>query len=134
MPTCQNPLPRGVRHGAFPANPPCPGDFLSCCCGRLAAEPHADRCVILVTIDGLANFYLNDSLADMPTIHKLAREGAPARGMVSVFPTVTWPNHVALVTGVTTAKTGVVGNSYSTAARASRWRCWATRCWTRTRR
>ena len=32
--------------------------------------------------------------------------------MVSVFPTVTWPNHVALVTGATAAKTGVVGNSY----------------------
>ncbi len=49
-------------------------------------------------------------LADMPAIHKLAREGARAQGMVSVFATVTWPNHRALVTGATTAKTGVVGN------------------------
>jgi predicted AlkP superfamily pyrophosphatase or phosphodiesterase len=81
-------------------------------CGPAGAEPHADRCVILVTIDGLANFYFDDPLADMPTIHKLARDGARSQGMVSVFPTVTWPNHVALTTGATTAKTGVVGNSY----------------------
>jgi predicted AlkP superfamily pyrophosphatase or phosphodiesterase len=86
--------------------------FLCCCRGWLGAEPRADRCVILVTIDGLANFYLDDPLADMPTIHQLAREGARAQGMVCVFPTVTWPNHVALVTGASTAKTGVVGNSY----------------------
>ena len=29
-------------------------------CGPAGAEPRADRCVILVTIDGLANFYLDD--------------------------------------------------------------------------
>ena len=81
-------------------------------CAAAGAQPHADRCVILVTIDGLANFYLDDPAADMPMLHKLAREGARAQGMVSVFPTVTWPNHVALVTGAATAKTGVVGNSY----------------------
>ncbi len=81
-------------------------------CGPAGAQPRADRCVILVTIDGLANFYLDDPLADMPTIHKLAHEGARAQGMVSVFPTVTWPNHTALATGAATAKTGVVGNSY----------------------
>jgi alkaline phosphatase/predicted AlkP superfamily pyrophosphatase or phosphodiesterase len=75
-------------------------------------SPPADRCVVLVSVDGLANFYLNDTQADMPTLRRLAREGARAQGMVSVFPTVTWPNHVALVTGATTAKTGVVGNSY----------------------
>jgi predicted AlkP superfamily pyrophosphatase or phosphodiesterase len=86
--------------------------LLGAWCGSAGAQSHADRCVILVTIDGLANFYFDDPRADMPTIHKLAREGARAQGMVSVFPTVTWPNHVALVTGATTAKTGVVGNSY----------------------
>jgi predicted AlkP superfamily pyrophosphatase or phosphodiesterase len=81
-------------------------------CGLAGAAPQGDRCVILVTIDGLANFYLDDPLADMPTLHRLAREGARAQGMVCVFPTVTWPNHVALATGASPAKTGVVGNSY----------------------
>ena len=46
--------------------------------------------------------------ADMPTVHKLAREGARAQGMVCVFPTVTWPNHVALVTGAVVAVIGLL--------------------------
>lgn len=77
------------------------------------AEPRQDRCVILVSVDGLANFYLDDPRADMPTVRRLAREGARARGgMVCSFPTVTWPNHVTLVTGTSPAKHGVIGNSY----------------------
>lgn len=78
-----------------------------------AAEPHDDRCVILVSVDGLANFYLDDPLADMPTLRKLAQDGARADGgMICSFPTVTWPNHTTLVTGATPAKHGVIGNNY----------------------
>lgn len=77
-----------------------------------AAEPHSDRCVVLVSVDGLANFYLDDPKADMPTLRKLARDGARAQGMVCSFPTVTWPNHTTLVTGTTPAKHGVIGNNY----------------------
>jgi len=81
--------------------------------GHAPAEPRQDRCVILVSVDGLANFYLDDPRADMPTIRRLAREGARARGgMVCSFPTVTWPNHVTLVTGTSPARHGVIGNSY----------------------
>ncbi len=77
-----------------------------------AAEPHADRCVVLVSVDGLANFYLDDPQADMPTLRQLAKTGARADGMVCSFPTVTWPNHTTLVTGVPPAKHGVIGNNY----------------------
>lgn len=69
-------------------------------------------CVILVSIDGLAGFYLDDPTAHLPTLRRLAREGARADGLVCSFPTVTWPNHTTLVTGVTPAKHGVIGNSY----------------------
>jgi predicted AlkP superfamily pyrophosphatase or phosphodiesterase len=76
------------------------------------AEPHRDQCVILVSVDGLAGFYLDDPKADMPTLHRLAREGARAEGMTCSFPTVTWPNHTTLVTGVPPAIHGVIGNNY----------------------
>ena len=47
----------------------------------------------------------------LPTIHRLAREGATAtEGMQVVNPAVTWPNHTAMVTGVTPAKHGVLYN------------------------
>ena len=42
----------------------------------------------------------------------MIREGARADGVVCSFPTVTWPNHTTLVTGVSPAKHGVIGNSY----------------------
>lgn len=77
-----------------------------------AFEAHADRCVILVSIDGLANFYLDDPKADMPTLRELAKNGARAEGTVCSFPTVTWPNHTTLVTGTPPAKHGVIGNNY----------------------
>jgi predicted AlkP superfamily pyrophosphatase or phosphodiesterase len=84
-----------------------------------AFEPHADRCVILVSVDGLANFYLDDPKADMPTLKALAGNGARADGIVCSFPTVTWPNHTTLVTGTPPAKHGVIGNNYLDRKRAS---------------
>lgn len=80
--------------------------------GLDAAEPGKDRCVILVSVDGLADFYLDDPRAELPTLRRLAKAGARAKGMECSFPTVTWPNHTTLVTGVPPAKHGVLGNNY----------------------
>lgn len=80
--------------------------------GEARAEPRQDQCVILVSVDGLAGFYVDDPRAEMPTLRRLAREGARAEGMVGSFPTVTWPQHVTLVTGTHPAKHGMIGNSY----------------------
>lgn len=74
-----------------------------------AADPKP--CVVLVSVDGLANFYLDDPKAEIPMIRRLVKEGVRAEGMVASMPTVTWPNHTTLVTGVTPAKHGVLGNS-----------------------
>jgi predicted AlkP superfamily pyrophosphatase or phosphodiesterase len=83
-----------------------------CVRSLLAADPAKDQCVILISVDGLANFYLDDPRAEMPTIRRLAKEGARAQGTVCSFPTVTWPNHTTLVTGVPPARHGVIGNDY----------------------
>jgi predicted AlkP superfamily pyrophosphatase or phosphodiesterase len=78
-----------------------------------ADEPAKNDCVILISVDGLANFYLDDPHAQLPTIRSLAKSGARADGgMVCAFPTVTWPNHTTLVTGVSPGKHGVIGNNY----------------------
>ncbi|MEW6305969.1 MAG: ectonucleotide pyrophosphatase/phosphodiesterase [Verrucomicrobiota bacterium] len=76
-----------------------------------AASPR-ERTVILISVDGLAHYYFDDPKAHMPTIRRLAREGARAERMQSSFPTVTWPNHTALVTGVHPGRHGVIGNNY----------------------
>ena len=76
------------------------------------AEPLSDGCVVVISVDGLANFYFDDPRAEIPTIRRLAAEGARAQGTVCSFPTVTWPNHTTLVTGVPPARHGVIGNDY----------------------
>ncbi|HPU05582.1 MAG TPA: ectonucleotide pyrophosphatase/phosphodiesterase [Thermogutta sp.] len=81
--------------------------------GLAASEvPYKDRTVILVSIDGLANFYLDDPRADIPTIRRLAAEGARADAMVTVFPSVTWCAHATLSTGVWPNRHGVLANDY----------------------
>ncbi len=81
-------------------------------CPATAAPPIAkERTVVMVSVDGLAAFYMDDAQAKMPTIRALAESGAWAP-MKASAPTVTWPNHTNLVTGVTTSGHGVVGNDY----------------------
>ena len=87
---------------------------LAVCIDAPAAEPvpASERCVILISVDGLAGFYLDDPKAHLPTLRKMATDGAQAKGLVCSFPTVTWPNHTTLVTGVPPGKHGVIGNNY----------------------
>src|SRR5580765_2236331 len=71
-----------------------------------------DRIVVMISVDGLAGYYLDDPKAEMPTIRALAAGGARASMMKASTPTVTWPNHTTLVTGVNPARHGVLGNNY----------------------
>jgi predicted AlkP superfamily pyrophosphatase or phosphodiesterase len=77
-----------------------------------ALDPAADRIVVLISVDGLAHYYFDDPKCEMPTIRQLAAEGVRAEKMKCSMPTVTWPNHTTLVTGVPPAKHGVIGNNY----------------------
>jgi predicted AlkP superfamily pyrophosphatase or phosphodiesterase len=79
--------------------------------GLARGQESPARHVVLVSIDGLAASYLNDPKAELPTLRKLAAQGASAKGMLTSFPSVTWPSHTSLVTGVSPARHGVIGNS-----------------------
>jgi predicted AlkP superfamily pyrophosphatase or phosphodiesterase len=86
------------------------------CAAPIAADSPADRHVVMISVDGLASFYWNDPKAEMPNIRRLAAAGAHA-AMKASLPTVTWPNHTTLVTGVSPARHGVVGNNFLDRAR-----------------
>jgi predicted AlkP superfamily pyrophosphatase or phosphodiesterase len=77
-----------------------------------AAQPASrDRYVVIVSIDGFANVALRNSDTSVPTLRRLIREGATAPGgMLPVNPTVTWPNHTAMVTGVDASRHGLLYN------------------------
>src|SRR5262249_37876497 len=76
-----------------------------------AADGPAVKHVVLVSVDGLAASYLDDPRANLPTLRKLAATGAVAKGMITSFPSVTWPSHTSLITGVVPARHGVIGNN-----------------------
>jgi predicted AlkP superfamily pyrophosphatase or phosphodiesterase len=78
---------------------------------ELHAAPVSD-CVVIISIDGMPGFALTDTNADIPVIRELAQKGASCQHMVASLPTMTWPNHTTLVTGVTPARHAVIGNSY----------------------
>ena len=66
--------------------------------------------VVIISLDGFPGWALDDPFLPVPTLRRLAREGAMAKGMRPVNPTVTWPNHTSMVTGVTPARHGVLFN------------------------
>jgi predicted AlkP superfamily pyrophosphatase or phosphodiesterase len=73
-------------------------------------QPSSSRHVVLISLDGFSSWALDDPYLPVPTLRKLAASGALAKGMRPVNPTVTWPNHTTLISGVTSAKHGVLYN------------------------
>lgn len=74
------------------------------------AAPPGDVHVVVISIDGLAAYYLSDPRAPLPILRKLAAEGAAAEALHVSNPATTWPNHTTLVTGVSPERHGVLFN------------------------
>src|SRR5262249_579638 len=66
--------------------------------------------VVIISIDGLPAYLLDHAKARMPNLRRLAGEGVSSAGMHVVNPSVTWPNHTSLVTGVRPERHGVLAN------------------------
>ena len=64
----------------------------------------------MVSLDGFPAYALRDPTLPLPVLRHLMGEGASAEAMIPVNPTVTWPNHTAMVTGVNAAEHGVIYN------------------------
>ena len=81
----------------------------------LMAAVLAARPLLVISIDGLDHRYLSQADAlklRIPHLRKLAREGAWADGgVIGVMPTVTFPSHTSLVTGVRPDEHGILSNN-----------------------
>ncbi len=64
--------------------------------------------VLLISIDGFKPAYLDRGLT--PTLNRLAKQGVTSKGLIPAFPSVTFPNHYTLVTGLTPDHHGIVNN------------------------
>ena len=64
------------------------------------AAPAAQRPkVIVISLDAFGATSLHEPTLPAPTLHALMRRGAYAVSMQPINPTITWPNHTAMVTG-----------------------------------
>lgn len=66
------------------------------------------RSVLLISIDGLRPDYLSQTAS--PNIFNLGLSGVQGDGMTPSYPSLTFPNHFTLVTGLRPAKHGIVAN------------------------
>ena len=70
-----------------------------------------ERHVVVISIDGFKASLVDDPKVPLPTIRRLAREGCVVKGGMTVSdPSVTWPNHTTLVTGLKPGRHGVLAN------------------------
>lgn len=77
------------------------------CYNRRVSAPAT---VLMLSIDGLRAAAVDDPTARLPALRALIARGARARRLLPIFPTVTWPCHTTIVTGVSPARHGIVGN------------------------
>lgn len=71
------------------------------------ASAPAVRHVVLISLDGLRpEFYLDDR-SGIPRLRALAGAGTSARAAEAVFPSVTYPGHASIVTGVRPDRHGI---------------------------
>jgi predicted AlkP superfamily pyrophosphatase or phosphodiesterase len=72
------------------------------------------RSLLIISIDGLPPRYVIDADAlglRIPNFRSFVSGGAYARGVVGVTPTLTYPNHTTIVSGVAPAQHGILSNT-----------------------
>ena len=66
--------------------------------------------VVLVSYDGLRHDYLDQ--VDTPAFDRLAATGVTADALIPVFPSLTFPGHYSIATGMYPSTHGIVGNQF----------------------
>ena len=75
------------------------------------APRHLDRpYVVLVSFDGFRHDYME--MFDTPNFDRMAAEGARAEGLIPVFPSLTFPAHYSVATGLHPGTHGLVANTF----------------------
>jgi predicted AlkP superfamily pyrophosphatase or phosphodiesterase len=66
--------------------------------------------VVVISLDAFGAETLHDPYLPAPTLHWLMKTGSYATAMRPINPTVTWPNHTAMISGVNASQHHVVVN------------------------
>src|SRR5258708_33060497 len=80
----------------------------------VAQEQQQTPLLGVISVDGMRPHYVTGDDAHgakIPQLRRFLKEGSYADGVVGVVPTVTYPSHTTLVTGVWPEKHGILGNT-----------------------
>ncbi|MBI1847129.1 MAG: alkaline phosphatase family protein [Candidatus Rokubacteria bacterium] len=83
---------------------------LYACAAVKPAPPPSQRHVVLISVDALRPEFYLDGMFEAPALRALVAGGSAARAAEGVFPTVTYPNHTTIVTGVRPHRHGILYN------------------------
>jgi len=78
--------------------------------GTMVAQAQQNH-VILISVDGLRPEFYMDAQWGMVNVRQGMKVGAYAEGVRGSFPTVTYPSHTTIVSGVLPAKHGIYYNT-----------------------
>jgi len=88
--------------------------FLAPLFALAAVQPAIAHPVLMISIDGLRPGDVLEAQQrglNLPNLTAFLTQGSYARGVVGVLPTLTYPSHTTLITGVSPAKHGIVANT-----------------------
>jgi predicted AlkP superfamily pyrophosphatase or phosphodiesterase len=75
--------------------------------------PARTQSVLMISVDGLRPDYVlhaDEHGLKLPTLRRMIKQGTYAEGVIGVLPTLTYPSHTTLVTGVWPAQHGILSN------------------------
>ena len=81
---------------------------------NVKAQQQAPPLLVMISVDGMRPDYITQADshgAKVPNLRRFLKEGTYAEGVVGVVPTVTYPSHTTLVTGVWPVKHGILANT-----------------------
>lgn len=78
----------------------------ACAQAKAATRPK----VVVISLDAFGARSLQEPDLPAPTLHALMRQGVHAVSMQPINPTITWPNHTSMVTGVDASRHHVLVN------------------------
>src|SRR5688572_24332298 len=87
--------------------------IFNCC--HLASAQKEIPYVILVSFDGFRHDYVEK--LNLPNFKAFIKKGTEAEAIVPCFPSLTFPNHYSIVTGMYPATHGLVDNGFYDSAR-----------------
>lgn len=85
------------------------GLLAACATPAPPARPASTNPVVLISLDGFHPDYLDP--ANTPNLSRLARDGVRAAWMNPSYPSLTFPNHSTVVTGLRPDRHGIVQNT-----------------------